>query len=284
MSVTKISPPLAAALILCLTIGAADARSRTPFSKVSTVYSIKFAGFNLGTLKYLAKTNGTSFQMKSLTHVSLFGGIASFDWKWVSNNSGQITSAGIRPSNFKLAFTNGGKKQQYAMAFSGGNARSLKTTPKYKYPPENIKLRPGHLKGVIDPLSAFLAPTLLKTRSGSPCNQYFKVFDGKLRFDVELKPKRTQIMKSQGRGAYRGKAHVCSARWKPIAGHDPGYSTNKYMAANKGIEVYLIPVDGYDSYYAPYYVSLSTPFGRVGIRSVYMEITTAQNKVISMLN
>ena len=110
------------------------------------------------------------------------------------------------------------------------------------------------------------------------------MFDGKLRFDVELKPKRTQVLKSKAAGAYRGKAHVCSARWKPIAGHDPGDSTNKYMAANRKIEVYLIPVDGYDSYYAPYYISLSTPFGNVVIRSVYMQITTAQNKVISMLN
>jgi len=279
----KIYIPLLAALLLSLHSAPLQARGQTPFSKVSTVYAIKFAGFSIGTLKYLAKHDGTKFNMKSLTHVSLFGGLASFDWKWVSNNQARITSTGLRPDTYNVTFTNGGKRQIYNIAYAGNDVKELKTTPKFKYPRENIKVRAQHMKGVVDPLSAFLTPTLVRKSNGSPCDQYFKLFDGKLRFDVELKPKRTQILKSKARGAYRGKAYVCSARWKPIAGHDPGDSTNRYMAANKTIEVYMIPVDGYEEYFAPYYISFSTPFGSVTIRSVYMEITTSKNKIISML-
>ena len=260
------------------------ARGQTPFSKISSVYSIKFAGFSIGTLKYLAKTNGSSFNMKSLTHVSLLGGIASFNWKWTSNNSGRVRSTNLRPDVYNVDFVNGGKRQSWNLKFSGTNIKELNSTPKYKYPPENIKLRSQHQNGVIDPLSAFIMPTLVKSRGGSPCNQNFKLFDGKLRFDLVMKPKRQVELRSKARGAYRGPAHVCSARWIPIAGHDPNDSTNKYMAANKTIEVYMVPVEGYDRYFAPYNISFSTPFGNVGIRSVYMEVTTLQNKVISMLN
>lgn len=274
---------LVTALITSIATLSAHARSPSPFSKVSTVYAIKFSGFNIGTLKYLAKTNGSSFNMKSLTHVKLLGGIGSFNWKWTSNNAGRFTSAGVRPGEYNVTFTNAGKRQDHSMTFAGRDIRNLKVTPKFKYTREYIKIRDQHMKGVIDPLTAFLQPTLTRNRSGDPCKQSFSIFDGQRRFDVVMKPKRTQVLKSKARGAYRGKAHVCSARWIPIAGHAPDYSANKYMAANKTIEVYMIPVNGYDDYYAPYYITFQTPFGGVTIRSVYMEITTAQNKVISML-
>jgi hypothetical protein len=90
------------------------------------------------------------------------------------------------------------------------------------------------------------------------CQRTVAVFDGRMRYDLQLAFKRLDTVKAE-RG-YQGTVVVCSVVFAPLAGHIPDRAAIKYLMELRNIEAWLAPIAG-TRVMVPYRVSVPTPVG-----------------------
>jgi hypothetical protein len=83
------------------------------------------------------------------------------------------------------------------------------------------------LKGVFDPLSAILAIT--HSDVTAPCGRKVAIFDGKQRFDIDLRFAREVAVE----GTAGETATVCRVKYTPIAGYRPTEETRRLATSNE---------------------------------------------------
>jgi hypothetical protein len=115
--------------------------------------------------------------------------------------------------------------------------------------------------------AAYEGPVL----SPAACNRTLPVFDGYTRFDIQLSFAGMRVVKAKG---YSGEVAVCSARYKPVSGHRPNRQSTKFMADNKNMEVWLMPIEGARAL-APYRISVATMVGSVVIEAANVSLAQA---------
>src|SRR5262249_24149090 len=90
------------------------------------------------------------------------------------------------------------------------------------------------------------------------CQRTLSIFDGRMRYDLQLAFKRLERVRSE-RG-YQGVAVVCAVRFSPIAGHVPERYAIKYLVQLRDIELRLAPISGTRAI-VHYRVTFPTPVG-----------------------
>ena len=125
-------------------------------------------------------------------------GVGGMIYKWSGGTTGAGTlgKSGPQPSLYTLSYSGGNKKGEIRMSFSGGAVADVSTSPKKRPNPKAIPVTKEQLRGVLDPMTG----ALLRVRPNLPggdlkiCDETIPVFDGKLRFNLVLKPKQqTQV-------------------------------------------------------------------------------------------
>ena len=114
--------------------------------------------------------------------------------------------------------------------------------------------------GVTDPMTGSLVRV---AGAGDPvgpdaCQGSTAIFDGRMRYELRLAFKRMESVRADK--GYQGPVVVCALYFTPIAGHDPARTSIKYLAQQKGMEVWLAPITN-TRLLAPFRVSIPTPFG-----------------------
>ena len=93
--------------------------------------------------------------------------------------------------------------------------------------------------GATDPLGALIALGFPEAEPGkSPCERTAKVFDGRRRFDLRLRPEGVTRLKAGGSGRYEGEAHECRMTLTKVAGYRP----KDRVEMEGSVWVYLAPV------------------------------------------
>ena len=93
----------------------------------------------------------------------------------------------------------------------------------------------------------------------SSAQRSVSVFDGRLRYDLQLAYKRMEKVKADK--GYAGPAVVCAVFFSPVAGFDPSRSAIKYLTKLRDIEIWLAPIAG-TRVLVPYRVQGPTPVGQ----------------------
>lgn len=152
------------------------------------------------------------------------------------------------------------KSDQVRMLFSGGAVKEYLVDPPSYPSPERVPLTDAHRKGVLDPMTASIlrVPGNGDTFSPEACQRTVPVFDGRMRYDLQLAFKHFDRVKAE-RG-YQGTVVVCAVYFMPVAGHIPERATIKYLIAQRDMEVSLAPIAG-TRLMVPYRASLPTPIG-----------------------
>jgi Protein of unknown function (DUF3108) len=78
--------------------------------------------------------------------------------------------------------------------------------------------------------------------SAEACQQSLAIFDGRLRYDLQLAFKRMDKVKADK--GYAGPVVVCAVYFSPIAGYIPSRAAIKYIAKLRDIEIWLAPITG----------------------------------------
>ena len=149
------------------------------------------------------------------------------------------------------------------MVISSGAVQEFAADPPSVPNPDRIPVTDDHRLGVSDPMTASLMPVPGNGDPLSPqaCPRKISVFDGRMRYDLQLAFKRLDQAKTEK--GYQGRVVVCSLQFAPIAGHVPDRAAIRYLTELRDIEVWLAPIAG-TRVMVPYRASVPTPIG-VGV-------------------
>ena len=149
---------------------------------------------------------------------------------------------------------------QVRMFFSGGAVKEYLADPPTGPSPDRVPLTEANRKGVLDPMTASLIRVAGSGDTFVPeaCQRTLPVFDGRMRYDLQLVFKHLEKVKSEK--GYQGTVVVCSVYFTPVAGHIPERSTIKYLVAQRDMELWLAPIAG-TRLMVPYRASIPTPIG-----------------------
>jgi Protein of unknown function (DUF3108) len=173
---------------------------------------------------------------------------------------GSISSGQPIASSYSSSMIADNRSDQVRILFSGGAVKEYLADPPTSPNPDRVPLTDASRKNVLDPMTASLIriPGNGDTFVPEACQRTLPVFDGRMRYDLQLVFKHLERVKSE-RG-YQGTVVVCAVYFVPIAGHIPERSTIKYLAQQRDMEMWLAPIAG-TRLMVPYRASIPTPIG-----------------------
>ncbi len=247
-------------LKICLGVTALAAGSGFPAlaENVSAKYSVRLIGLSLGTAGLTASVDAGQYKIEANARLS---GIASM----VSNSRGVAVSTGgiipgkPAPSTYATTSSSSTVTRTVRMALNAGTVRGVDISPPLENAPDRIPVTDSHKRAVVDPLSALVMPVAGNEPLLGPaaCNRTIPVYDGYTRFDVALAYVGSKQVSATG---YKGPAVVCSARYVPISGHRPNRKVTEFMAQNREMEVWLVPLES-SRVMLPFRISVATMVG-----------------------
>ena len=250
---------------LCASLAAAPAAADTFKAK----YAVSILGLSIGTANYSASIDGGSYRTEANTKLSGLAALMSSS-KGAATSTGSIAPGKVVSSSYATTSANGEVSRTVRMSFSGGNVTGADIAPPFEEKPGRVPLNASSKSGVIDPLSA----TLMPIPEGQPlvgpnvCNRSLPIFDGFVRFNVNLVYVGTRQVSTKG---YKGPVSVCAARYVPLQGHRPDRPATKFMIDNKQMEVWLAPLER-ARIAVPYRISVATQIGTTVIEAQEMSV------------
>jgi len=173
---------------------------------------------------------------------------------------GSVSAGQPIASTYASTIVADNRSDQVRIFFSGGMVKEYLADPPTMPSPDRVPLTEAHRKGVLDPMTASLIRVSGSGDTFVPeaCQRTLPVFDGRMRYDLQLVFKHLDKVKSE-RG-YQGTVVVCSVYFAPVAGHVPERSTIKYLIEQRDMELWLAPIAG-TRLMVPYRASIPTPIG-----------------------
>ncbi|MGH6768136.1 MAG: DUF3108 domain-containing protein [Xanthobacteraceae bacterium] len=241
-----------------LAVAGADAASAQ--GKLDARYTATLGGVSLGKGAWLVDVREDSF-------TSAISGAATGVLRLLASGRGTSASRGTVsdgrpiPSSYSSTIETSKKYDEVRMVLSGGDVTEFVAEPPSAPNPERVPIGEAHRRGVQDPMTASIlrVPGNGNTFVPQACNRKLAIFDGRMRYDLQLSFKRLDKVRS-GKG-YQGTVVVCAVHFSPIAGHVPDRAVIKYLVDLRDIEMWLAPIAG-TRLMVPHRISLSTPFGQ----------------------
>ena len=241
-------------LALAVLSGPAAAQGR-----LEAQYTMTLAGLPIGQGTWVidisdsqyssAASGGTTGLMRAFT-----GGEGS--------TAAQGTLQGGRPllSTYAATIKSSRKADEIRLTINNGKVKDLKLDPPRDTDAERVPITEDHQHGILDPMTASLvrAPGAGNPLTPEACQRTLSIFDGRLRYDLQLAFKRMDKVKADK--GYEGPVLVCAVYFSPIAGHIPSRAAIKYISRQRDIEVWLAPIAG-TRVLVPFRAESPTPIG-----------------------
>ncbi len=197
--------------------------------RVDASYKITLNGFDLGSFRFKSNVGRTKYTLDTDVQISALLGV--FHWKGVTHSSGEVKAKAPKPSDFRFNYESSVRNGSVAMGFGQEGIETLSVLPAMADAPDTVPLTRTHIQNVLDPLSAILV--LTHSDAPTPCGRKVPIFDGKQRFDIDLRYARDEAVPGSTTGE---KAVVCRVKYTPIAGYRPTEDTRQ-LAASNNIEI-----------------------------------------------
>jgi len=193
-----------------------------------------------------------------------------------SASRGTVGGGGVlKASSFSSSVSTSSKYDEVRMQLNSGSVKEFMAEPPNTPDPRRVPLQDAHRRGVLDPMTAAIirVPGNGDTFVPQACNRKLAIFDGRMRYDLQLAFKRLDRVKSEK--GYQGTTVVCAVYFAPVAGHIPDRPVIKYLVDLRETELWLAPIAG-TRLMVPYRVTLPTPFGQ-GVLEARQFLTAAQS-------
>jgi hypothetical protein len=258
-----------AALVAVIAAAAAPARAQ---GKLEAQYNATLAGLPIGKGTWIVDISDNQYTAAASGQTSgilrVFAGGSATGAAHGTIVAGQPVAA-----NFATTIKINKKTDEVRVTLNGGSVKDFKVEPPPDENPERIPVTDAHRVGVTDPMTASLnrVPGNGDVRVPAACDRKIAIFDGRLRYDLQLAYKRMDTVESKK--GYSGPVVVCSVAFSPIAGFIPSRYAIKYLAKAKDIEIWLAPIAG-TRMMVPYRAQIQTPLG-LGVVEATQFVSTA---------
>ena len=186
------------------------------------------------------------------------------------------TISGGQPvgATYASSIVTGKKIDEVRMLMSGGTVKEFMAEPPTMPVPTRVPITEAHRRNVSDPMTAAMirVPGNGDTFSPDVCKRTLSIFDGRMRYDLQLSFKRLEKVKSEK--GYQGNVVVCAVYFSPVAGHVPDRAVIKYLIEQRDAEIWLAPIAG-TRLMVPYRISVPTPLG-IGMVQATQFVSMAQ--------
>ena len=248
-------------LTLALVLAAAAPAAVHAQGKLDATYIVSLAGIPIGKGSWTIDVNGTHYTATAT-------GAATGLMRVFTGGHGATTANGTllvgQPlsSVYISTIYSHKKSDTVRLTVENGNVKELKLEPPPDADPGRLPILEEHKHGILDPMSASLlrAPGAGDPVSADACQRSLSIFDGHMRYDLQLAFKRMEQVKSDM--GYAGPVVVCAVYFTPIAGYIPSRVAIRYIAKQRDIEVWLAPIAG-TRVLVPYRAEGPTPVGPV---------------------
>ncbi|MCC0049908.1 MAG: DUF3108 domain-containing protein [Tepidamorphaceae bacterium] len=224
-------------------------------------YSVALGGLPLGKGNFSGRVGGGAYRLKG---DAMLTGIAGwlFDYKAYGEVDGHLGGDNHSPRKFRSSASDDRSTQIVSMRFSGSRVKDMEISPPVIPDKQHVTVKAGHMRGVVDPMTAMIITSTGKNGALKPsdCNRKIPVFNGRERFDLVLRFKGTSQVSGNRRNTYNGPVIVCQALYRPIAGHRKNREEIDYYVNQKNLEVWLAPA-GNTGLLVPVRMVVPTPIG-----------------------
>jgi Protein of unknown function (DUF3108) len=233
----RLSKRVSAALLAALLCAGGGARADTWRAS----YNVSLIGLPIGRLDISGKISPSAYHVEGNAKIVGLASLLS-SARGAASGSGQITLGKVLSTTFATTAVNSKMTRTVRMALADGDVIGVDISPPIVDKPGRIPLRAEDTRGIVDPLGAIFTPVV----GGEPligpaaCNRSVPIFDGYTRFNIQLAYVGERHVTAKG---YNGPVVVCSARYIPVAGHDPNRPAIKFMVENRDMEVWLAPIE-----------------------------------------
>jgi len=227
--------------------------------KLDAQYSVTLAGIPIGKGDWVIDIADTQYTATANGRTTgLLRAFSSGEGTSVAH--GTMQGGKLMSSIFSSVVTAGKKKDETRITTANGNIKDVFLEPPEDPDSDRVPLTEAHRHGVLDPMTASL---LYVAGTGDPmspeaCKRTTSIYDGRLRYDLQLVYKRMDKVKADK--GYDGPAMVCAVYFTPVAGYIPTRSAIKYIAKLREIEIWLVPIAG-TRVLVPFRIDGPTPIG-----------------------
>jgi hypothetical protein len=245
----------AAVVSICLLDGGAGAQGKLDARYVATLAGVPIGEgawvIDIGENQFTAAASGMTAGLLQVFAASQ-GNAAS---------RGVVRGGAPGPTLFVATTNNDKRVEELRIVLRAGTVKELAVDPPNAPNPDRIPVTDAHRRGVIDPVSAALVRVSGNGDPVSPeaCRRVIPVFDGRMRFDLQLSFKRIENIRAHK--GYQGPVAVCGVQFVPLAGYVPERLAIRWLIAQQDMEIWLAPIPG-TRIVVPYRISLATPLGR----------------------
>ena len=172
---------------------------------------------------------------------------------------GRIVGGALVPQSYTVS-VNSKKSETIKINLANGAVKDFSIDPEPPVDPDRIVVTPDLKKGVVDPMTSTMVrvPGTGELLTPEACRGQTSVFDGRLRYDLKMDFKRMETVRAEK--GYSGPAVVCALYFTPVAGYIPDRPVIKHLAAERRMEITLVPIAG-TRVLVPFRTVIPTPFG-----------------------
>jgi hypothetical protein len=222
-------------------------------------YVVTLAGIQIGKGNWVVDINGSHFSAAA-------SGVTTGLMRVLTKGEGTSASRGTlhdgRPLHSVYASTikSRRKTDEVRVVVDHGDVKDFKADPPPGHNKERLPVTAEQRHGVLDPMTASLIHV---PGAGSPlvpdaCQRTLPIFDGRIRYDLNLAFKRMDEVKADK--GYAGPVVVCAVYFSPIGGYIPSRVTIRYLKKQRDMEIWLAPIAG-TRVLVPYRAQGPTPIG-----------------------
>jgi len=255
----------ATVLSLILTAGSGYAAAEQVPTSLEVDYKIALGGFDFGSADIKAVIGGADYELDALIKTE---GVAEqfFETTFALASQGSFSGNRVKPSRFVSTYADADSSRRVELTYPSSGAPIMAAEPAYEdgFGP-HVQL--NDILMTQDPISALLLP--VRNTTASPCDRSLPLFDGRRRYDLQLREDGMMEM-NDAEGGYNGPAMRCTVGMLPVAGYERK-TLIKLLAREDSIRVWLAPLEGTDVW-VPVRMTLRTPFGGAVMRATRFEV------------
>ncbi len=232
--------------------------STAPQNTIQLVWTVFLGGINLGTVGIKSSFSGDSYS--AVSRLKTAGVVNSFYESVIDASSvGTVAGNAIHPQKYDSSYNGEKSEQRVSLAYAANGIQLFSDPP---YDVNRFPVSDDQKAGTVDPLSGIVyALAGISVTPQKRCGDTVRVFDGRRRYDVELKYIGTDKVSSSG--GYSGDTIKCEMQYKQVAGFKPNLNNGNALPI---ITVWFATFQTKDvgpvkSFIVPVQLLAETPFG-----------------------